>query len=159
MISLATANRNALKRALRTSVPLPDQLQQLRADGTVNFLSVGRIVPNKAVEDVIRIFYLYHRYINPRSHMFLVGSRYLPTYDAQIDGLVEALGLSESVTLTGRVPLSDLKAYYQAAHLYLTTSHHEGFCVPLLESMYFGVPIIARKAAAVPESTGDGGQP
>jgi glycosyltransferase involved in cell wall biosynthesis len=132
-------------------------LGRLRADDTVNFLSVGRIVPNKAVEDVVRIFYLYHRYINSHSHLFLVGSRYLPTYDAQIDGLVEALGISDSVTLTGRIPLVDLKTYYQAAHLYLTASYHEGFCVPLLESMYFGVAIIARQAAAVPETLGDTG--
>jgi len=132
-------------------------LERLRGRGFINFLSVGRVVPNKAVEDVIRIFYVYHRYINARSHLFVVGSRYVPAYDAQIDALVEALGLSDAVTLTGRTSLSDLKTYYQAAHLYLTASHHEGFCVPLLESMYFGVPIIARQAAAIPETLGDTG--
>ena len=132
-------------------------LKRLRADNTVRFLSVGRIVPHKAVEDVIRIFYVYHRYVNPRSRLFLVGSRYLPAYDRQIDALVDNLGLSGAVTLTGQVSLSDLKTYYQAAHLYLTASHHEGFCVPLIESMYFGLPIIARNAAAIPETLGDAG--
>ena len=127
-------------------------LEWLRADGMVNLLSVGRIVPNKAVEDVIRIFYIYHRYINPRSRLFLVGSRYVPAYDAQLDALVETLGLSDAVTLTGLVSLSDLKTYYEAADLYLTASYHEGFCVPLIESMYFGVPIVARQAAAIPET-------
>jgi glycosyltransferase involved in cell wall biosynthesis len=132
-------------------------LEQLRADGGVNFLTVGRVVPAKAIEDVIRIFYVYHCYVNPRSHLYVVGSRYLPTYDREIDALLEALDLSNAVRLTGRVPLSDLKTYYKAAHVYLTASYHEGFCVPLIECMHFGVPIIARNAAAIPDTLGDAG--
>jgi glycosyltransferase involved in cell wall biosynthesis len=132
-------------------------LRRLRDQGVVNFLSVGRIVPSKAIEDLIRIFYVYQHAINPKSHLYLVGSRYVETYDRQLDTLVDALGLQDSVHFTGLVSLSDLKTYYQAAHLYLHASHHEGFCVPLLESMYFGVPILARKAAAVPETLGAAG--
>ena len=123
----------------------------------VSFLTVGRIAPNKAIEDLIRIFYVYHQIINPQSRLFLVGSRYLAAYDEQLDALVEALGLQDSVVFTGLVSLPQLKAYYQAADLYLHASHHEGFCVPLLESMYFRVPLLARKAAAVPETLGDSG--
>ena len=130
---------------------------RLRQDGVVNLLTVGRVVPNKAIEDVIRIFHIYHRYVNPRSRLYVVGSRYLAAYDAAIDELIAALDLSDVVNVTGRVSLSDLKTYYEAADVYLTASHHEGFCVPLLECMYFGVPIIARKAAAIPETLGDAG--
>jgi glycosyltransferase involved in cell wall biosynthesis len=132
-------------------------LEQLRAGDVVNFLTVGRVVPNKAIEDVIRIFHVYNHSINPRSHLYIVGSRYLPAYDEEIDDMVEALNLSDVVTLTGRVSLSDLKTYYEAAHVYLTASYHEGFCVPLIESMYFGVPILARNAAAIPETLGQAG--
>ena len=134
--------------------PLSDQL---RSRGGINFLSVGRIVPNKAIEDIIRIFYTYHRGINPESHLYLVGPRYLPAYDAQLDALVETLGLQDGVTFTGLVLPPKLQAYYQAADLYLQASYHEGFCVPLLESMHFGVPILARKAAAVPLTLGNSG--
>ncbi len=132
-------------------------LERLRADGMVNFLSVGRVAPNKTIEDTIRVFSIYHRYINPRSRLFVVGSRYIRAYDDQINALVRALGLQEAVILTGRVSLSDLKTYYQGATLYLTTSRHEGFCVPLIESMYFGVPILARHATAIPETLGESG--
>lgn len=132
-------------------------LERLRADGRVNFVSVGRIVPNKAIEDVIRVFYVYHRYINPLSRLLLVGSRYLPTYDASLNELVQALGLADAVSVTGRVSLPDLQTYYRAADLYLTASLHEGFCVPLIESMHFGVPIVARQAAAIPETLGEAG--
>jgi glycosyltransferase involved in cell wall biosynthesis len=132
-------------------------LEQLQEHGGANFLSVGRIVPNKAVEDVIRIFAVYRRAIDPQAHLYLVGSRYLAAYDEALDALVEALHLQDSVVFAGLVSLSDLKTYYQAADLYLHASYHEGFCVPLLESMYFGVPILARKAAAVPETLGEAG--
>jgi glycosyltransferase involved in cell wall biosynthesis len=140
------------------SLPVDKKLQaQLQQPNTVNWLTVGRIVPNKAIEDVIRIFYHYNRIINPQSRLYVVGSRYVSTYDRALNELVAALGLEECVIFAGRIPDAQLKSYYQSVDLYLCASHHEGFCVPLLESMYFGVPILARKATAVPETLGDAG--
>lgn len=130
---------------------------RLRQTGLVNWLTVGRVVPNKAIDDVIRIFYVYNRYINPQSRLYVVGSRYIPSYDAYLDAMVAAMGLAGQVIFTGRVTDADLAAYYQAADLYVVASLHEGFCVPLIESMHYGVPILARKAAAVPETLGQAG--
>lgn len=130
---------------------------QLRQRGVINWLTVGRVVPNKAIEDLIRIFYVYNRYINPDSHLYIVGSRYLPKYDTELEALVAALGLAARVTFTGRVTEADLATYYQAADLYLVASHHEGFCVPVIESMYFEVPVLARNASATPETLGPAG--
>jgi len=47
--------------------------------------------------------------------------------------------------------------YYRCADCYLSMSEHEGFGVPFLEAMHFGVPIVAYEAAAVPETLGDSG--
>ena len=132
-------------------------LDRLRAGDTVNFVTVGRIAPSKAIEDAIRIFAVYHRAINPDSRLWIVGSRYLPRYNAALDSLIADLDLEKAVTFTGLVSDADLKTYYQAADLYLHASRHEGFCVPLIESMYFGLPILARKAGAVPETLGQAG--
>ena len=52
--------------------------------------------------------------------------------------------------MSGRVTFEELLAYYHLANIYLCLSEHEGFCIPLLESMFFGIPIIAYEAAAVP---------
>ncbi len=147
-----------LTQARFESLPLNRPLlDRLRAGNKVNILTVGRIAPNKALEDVIRIFAVYHRAINPNSRLLLVGSRYLPRYNAALDALVADLGLEEAVTFTGLVSDTDLKTYYRAADLYLHASRHEGFCVPLLEGMYFGLPILARNAGAVPETLGRAG--
>jgi len=146
------------QQSLFENVPTDQSLlEQLRKDGMVNLLTVGRVAPNKDIEDVIRIFYVYHRAINPQSRLYVVGPHHLPTYSAALEALVDDLGLGDAVVFPGRALGGTLKAYYQAADLYLCTSYHEGLCVPLVESMYFGVPILARRAAAVPETLGDAG--
>jgi len=81
----------------------------------------------------------------------------VPAYSTALEALVANLGLGDAVRFPGRALGGTLKAYYQAADLYLCASHHEGLCVPLVESMHFGLPILARKAAAVPETLGDAG--
>ena len=139
-------------------LPVDTQLQQqIKQPGITNWLTVGRNVPNKAIDDLLRMFYVYQKQVNPNAHLYLVGSRGLPSYNQALDQLVDALALNEHVTFTGRVSDSQLKTYYQSADLFVSASYHEGFCVPLLESMYFDLPILARKAAAIPETLGDAG--
>jgi glycosyltransferase involved in cell wall biosynthesis len=67
------------------------------------------------------------------------------------------LGLTDAVVFTNRIPLRDLKTYYEAADLFLCASRHEGFCAPLLEAMYFGLPILARAGTGVSYTLGPAG--
>lgn len=137
--------------------PSPRLMGELN-DGYVNLLSVGRIVPNKRLEDVIKVFYYYKRRINPRSRLFLVGLADMAMpYLRWLEALVEYLGLDPHVCFPGRVPHSELLAYYRAARAYLCLSEHEGFCAPLVESMYLGTPVLAYAATAVPETLGGAG--
>lgn len=122
-----------------------------------NWLTVGRVAPNKALEEVIRIFAVYCRALNPQARLTIVGSRYLRGYAQALDDLVAALDLGERVTFAGRVSDAELRAAYETADLYVTASRHEGFCVPLLESMAYGVPVLAYKATAVPQTLGPAG--
>lgn len=126
-------------------------------DGHVNFLHVGRLVPNKRIEDVVKVFYFYRRKINPDSRLFLVGiDTDMEIYAFALRELVQELGLS-GVVFTGGVTQRELVSYYRIAQVYLCMSEHEGFCVPLVEAMHFGVPVIAYAAGAVPETLGDAG--
>ena len=121
------------------------------------FLNVSRIVPSKCIEDIIRIFYYYWKCISPEAWLFLVGSPELGgTYLRQLQGLVNALEL-EHVVFTGSVSDAALAAYYQSADVFLAMSEHEGFCVPLVEAMFFGVPIVANNACAIPYTLGGSG--
>ena len=67
---------------------------------------------------------------------------------------VNQLGLSDSVIFTGHIKFDEILAYYRLADVFLCMSEHEGFCVPLVEAMYFDVPIIAYRSTAIPDTLG-----
>ncbi len=124
-------------------------------DAWTNVLFVGRMVPNKKLEDIIRFFHVYHAFYNPRSRLLLVGTRSgLERYTAALHDLTARLG-NGHVHFVGPVSNEELVAFYEIADLFLCASEHEGFCVPLVEAFYKQVPVLAYAAAAVP-ATMDG---
>jgi glycosyltransferase involved in cell wall biosynthesis len=125
-------------------------------DGWTNVMFVGRVIPNKKFEDVIRAFHVYRTKHNPRSRLLLVGSYSgFEKYLAMLHGLVARLGTPD-VHFLGHVANEELTALYDIADLFLCASEHEGFCVPIVESFYKRVPVLAFAATAVP-ATMDGG--
>lgn len=136
----------------------PDvQLLEKYEDDYTNILFVGQITPNEKLEDTISIFNYYHKKLNPKSRLFLVGSFSAhPGYCQKLLALIKELDI-ESVFLTGRVSLSRLLAYYRLSKVFLCMSQYEGFSTPLIEAMYLKVPIIALDRAAVPEVLGGAG--
>jgi glycosyltransferase involved in cell wall biosynthesis len=129
-------------------------LESLLEGELVNFLFVGRIAPNKCIEDHIRLAEHYKRYVDAFYRFIFVG-RYdaVPGYFATIRALMtEYRLLDERFIFTGPVPDEDLAAYYRHAAVYISLSEHEGFCAPLLEAMATDVPVLAYAAAAVPET-------
>jgi glycosyltransferase involved in cell wall biosynthesis len=124
-------------------------------DAWVNLLFVGRMIPNKRIEDLIRFFHAYNRWFNPRSRLLLVGAHSgFERYVAMLQGLIDRLGVPD-VHFLGHVSNAELTAYYELADVFLCASEHEGFCVPLVESFHMGVPVLAYAATAVP-ATMDG---
>jgi glycosyltransferase involved in cell wall biosynthesis len=125
-------------------------------DGWTNVLFVGRVIPNKKFETIIRAFHVYRTRHNPRARLLLVGSysgfeRYL----SMLQKLIAALGTPD-VHFLGHVSNEELAALYDVADLFLCASAHEGFCVPIVEAFYKGVPVLAYASTAVP-ATMDGG--
>lgn len=142
-----------------TEAPRRPALEKILADGLINVLFVGRIVPNKRIEDHIRLAELYKRYVDIHYRFIFVG-RYdgLPRYYAQVRALIsEYQMLPDRFWFTGPVPDEDLAAFYRWADVYVSLSEHEGFCVPLIEAMAADVPVLAYAAGAVPETLGGAG--
>ena len=130
----------------------------LQSSGEVNLLHVGRLAPNKCVEDIIKIFYFYHHKIQRRSKLWLIGIDIdTEIYSFELRRLLSRLNLKHSVEFVGAVADSELRSFYENSAVYLCMSEHEGFCLPLLEAMYFRLPVIAYAACAVPETVGDAG--
>ena len=142
-----------------TSAPRRPALEKILGDGLINFLFVGRIVPNKRIEDHIRLAEMYKRYIDSYYRFIFVGRHDgLPRYYAMVRALiVQYRMLPERFIFTGGVPDADLAAYYRWADAYVSLSDHEGFCVPLVEAMATDVPVLAYAAGAVPETLGGAG--
>src|SRR5262245_27636099 len=134
-------------------------LESILDERFVNFLFVGRIAPNKKIEDHIRLAEHYKRYVDSHYRFIFVG-RYdvVPRYYSMIRALMADFRLlNERFIFTGPVPDEELAVYYQRAAVYVSMGEHEGFCVPLLEAMAADVPIMAYAAAAVPDTRGGAG--
>jgi glycosyltransferase involved in cell wall biosynthesis len=124
-------------------------------DAMTNVIFVGRVTPNKRIDNVIRYFAAYQRLFNSRSRLLLVGSYSgFERYHATLAELVARLGATD-VRFFGHVTNSELAACYDVADIFLCASEHEGFCVPLVEAFRAGIPVLAYAATAVP-ATMDG---
>lgn len=138
--------------------PNKELIERYSDDGKTNLLFTGRIAPNKCQEDIIAAFYQYHRYFNEKSRLILVGN-YEGTemYYTRLLKYAENLGISEDVIFTGHISFDEILAYYHIADIFLCMSEHEGFCVPLVEAMFFDLPIVSYDSSAIADTLGGSG--
>jgi glycosyltransferase involved in cell wall biosynthesis len=143
---------------LTSAVPV-EPIEHLLQDGLVNVLFVGRVAPNKKIEDHIRLAEHFKRYVDVYYRFIFVG-KYdaVPRYFSAVRALIDEYKmLPERFWFTGPVPDVELATYYRNAHAYVSLSEHEGFCAPIVEAMAMDVPVLAYEEAAVPETLGGAG--
>lgn len=132
--------------------PPDPELWARRQAPLTTFLFIGRIAPNKRIEHLIEAFAWYHLTINRQSRLLVVGSnRSCPRYFTMLRMMVGDLDIP-NVCLEGFASQAGLSAYYAVSDMYLSASEHEGYCLPLLEAMYKGLPVISRSVGGVPEA-------
>jgi glycosyltransferase involved in cell wall biosynthesis len=119
-------------------------------------LFVGQLLPHKRPELLVEALHAVATYLIPEAHLVLVGAKRIPRFAAAVQRQIVELGLGNA-WITGAISQAELRAYYERADLFVTASDHEGFCVPLLEAMSFGVPIVARGTSAIPETLAGAG--
>lgn len=133
-------------------------LRGLLDDGRTNLLFVGRLAPNKRQDELIRVVSAWKRFISADVRLVLVGKPARGGYPQALQALAYEEGLTPlEVTFVGHVSHAELLACYAAARLFLCLSAHEGFGVPLVESMVLDVPILARRGTAVTDTLGGAG--
>ncbi len=133
------------------------RLAQGKAEGGADFLFVGKVSPHKAQHDLVKMLALYRRVYDGRARLHLVGTPLGKTYAPALSAFIAELGLSDAVFVTGSVSPQQLESYYRGADVFVCASEHEGFCVPLVEAMGHGLPIVAYSATAVPETVSSAG--
>jgi glycosyltransferase involved in cell wall biosynthesis/SAM-dependent methyltransferase len=70
---------------------------------------------------------------------------------------LKEFGIADTALPTGFVSDNEMAALFNAAHLFVHPSRHEGFGLPVLEAMQCGAPVIAARAGALSEVVGDAG--
>lgn len=136
---------------------LAARLSRARETGGADLLFVGKVSPHKGQHDLVKALAAYRRLYDPRARLHIVGSAISEEYQRAVCGFVEELDLTDAVEWAGSVTHEELIAYYDACDVFLCLSNHEGFCVPLLESMYHRLPIVGWETTAVPETVAQAG--
>lgn len=125
--------------------------------GGADLLFVGKVSPHKAPHDLVKVLVALRRGWDPRARLRLVGSALSERYRQALLAFAGRLGVAGALDLAGSVDAGTLEAYYHAADVFVCASDHEGFCVPIVEAMGHGLPVVAYGAGAVPETVGDAG--
>ncbi len=114
-------------------------------------LHLGTLEPRKNVPTLIRAF---ARLRDPSLHLVLAGGKGW-LYES-IFAQVQALGLEDRVHFPGYVPAEEQPLWYNAATLFASLSHYEGFGLPVLEAAACGLPLVAGNRSSLPEAAGEG---
>jgi L-malate glycosyltransferase len=128
-----------------------------REPGGSRWLAVGRVAPNKSLQDTIAALAVARARHDPDTTLTIIGKPATTLYDRALHRYVAELGLSEAVTFGGHASDAAVAAAYAIADVLVVTSEHEGFCVPVVEAMAVGLPVVAFAQGALPEVLGDAG--
>jgi glycosyltransferase involved in cell wall biosynthesis len=136
----------------RSSEPSSVQRDALPA----TLLFVGRLSPNKCQQDLVGVLAGVVA-LGVDARLVLVGGVSSSGFVDAVVALAEGLGVSDRLVVAGSVSEAELVGFYESADVFVSVSEHEGFCVPVVEALGFGLPVVAFGAAAVPETLGGAG--
>ncbi|MCP3937161.1 MAG: glycosyltransferase family 4 protein [Actinomycetia bacterium] len=120
-------------------------------------LFVGRLAPNKAQHELVAVLAILRERYDADAELHLVGSATFGSYSSAISDYIEHLGLADAVHIHEGLSDEELASHYALADLFVCVSDHEGFCVPLIEAMHHGLPVVAFDSTAVGGTLGDAG--
>jgi glycosyltransferase involved in cell wall biosynthesis len=127
--------------------------------GETKLLYVGRMAANKRIDVLVEgLARLCAAGENAR--LLLAGDGERPPYRRHLCAALRrarSLAVAPYVHYLGIVPEADLPDLFAGADVYVTASEHEGFGIPLIEAMAAGLPVVATRAGAIPETLGGSG--
>jgi glycosyltransferase involved in cell wall biosynthesis len=136
--------------ALKNSLKSPEK----------TLLFVGKLMRHKSQHDLLVMLKLYQDFYGTPVRLVLVGNGPQTYFEA-----IKRLGTELNLTISINDPKMDadihifttcsdpqLATIYRMADVFVCLSEHEGFCVPLVEAMTFGLPIIGNDSSAIPET-------
>lgn len=133
--------------------PDPEVKKQI-ATGQLNVLFVSRIMPHKGQLNLIRIADRYVDLYGPEIRLHLVGKIMAAKYQKEMIDFINSRRLGSIVKFHTEVPFPALISFYRYSDVFMMTSEHEGFGVPILEAQFHKLPVLLLDRAAVRETAG-----
>ena len=118
-------------------------------EGPPRILCVAHLYPRKGVETLLRAFV----HARTRAVLRIVG---VGPERRRLEHLAHELGIADRVHFLGHLTLHDLTTEYRNAAIFALPTAQEGFGIVFLEAMASSLPVIAGRAAAVPEVVAEG---
>ena len=128
-----------------------------RQNRPTTWLSIGRISPNKSLEHAITALAVTRLHRDPDATLRIIGKPATDAYDQALRRYVAELGLLDAVSFEGHASDATVAEAYATSDVLVVASEHEGFCVPVVEAMAAGLPVVAFDQGAIPEVLGDAG--
>lgn len=131
-----------------------------REDNPVNteILGVGRLVPKKGFDVLLRAVALLHRERLP-CHLTLVGDG---DEREPLEELADLLGIADRVTFTGPLPQHEMRPLLDRATVFClpcridADGNRDALPTVLLEALAVGVPVVSTRVTGIPEILDDG---
>ena len=133
-------------------------IERHKLQGKQVILTVGRIVPRKGLDAVIRALPNILRQA-PATHYLIVGEGH---YRPVLERIVEQLGMRDHVTFAGRVAEEELADYYRTCDVFAMPNREmpdgdtEGFGLVFLEANACRKPVVGGRAGGAVEAVRDG---
>jgi len=152
---IAATKRVSVIPPISSRFPLFSQKPRIKrpwpTDGkALKLLAIGRVVPHKRIEDLVAVVSLLARK-GVEAYLDIVGDCSNAYYRKHLEELADSQGVLGKIHIHGVVDMNSLAQHYRSADLLLVASLHEGFCVPVLEAMHLGLPVMVRKGTAACE--------
>ncbi len=125
-------------------------------------LQLGRLVPRKGVDTVVRGFARLRRDHDVNARLLVVGGDSndpdpsLTPEIGRLRSIAQAEGVADEVVFVGRRGREVLKYYYSAADVFVTTPWYEPFGITPLEAMACGTPVVGANVGGIKFTVRDG---
>jgi len=142
-------NANKIKVIYEGSPSIKKEIKNFKKNNKSYLLYVGNAYPHKNLENLIIAF---NKLIQERKDLYLilVGEK-----DYFYKKLQNKFYNPQKIIFTDFVSDKDLISLYKKASLYVFPSLYEGFGLPPLEAMSYGIPVLSSQASCLPEILGD----
>ena len=125
-------------------------------DGYYNIIFTGRILPYKNYKLLIDSYERFKSKYKINARLLLPGAPDDALYKKELDDYILKKNI-KNVEFFGRIEQCKLNALYKVSNLFLCVSYHEGYCMPVIEAMYFELPVLALDNGAIKETVAEGG--